>query len=104
MGKAGGIETGMVMSKKLLFIFLLIFLSGCLLSGFHHHKDGQLHNDCPICATGASPCNINPANQTNIFFNASFYCSRISDQIINASSRSFSSCMRRGPPETLINL
>ncbi|MDA8308878.1 MAG: hypothetical protein M0Z81_18920 [Deltaproteobacteria bacterium] len=41
-------------SKKLAFICLLLFLLTIVTVTLHHHHDGCLHDDCPICLTAVA--------------------------------------------------
>jgi hypothetical protein len=37
------------MLKRLPLFFIFIFISFILGVSFHQHKDGNLHDDCPVC-------------------------------------------------------
>ena len=37
------------MFKRLSFIFVCLLLLSFLAEAFHHHDDGEDHDDCPIC-------------------------------------------------------
>jgi hypothetical protein len=38
------------MNRKLALIFLVCFSLAILVCAFHHHEDGDAHDDCSICS------------------------------------------------------
>jgi hypothetical protein len=43
------VEFGIAMNKKLALIFLVCFSLFFLGCAFHHHQDGDTHDNCSIC-------------------------------------------------------
>lgn len=37
------------MKKHLAILFAALFLFICIGLSFHHHEDGQVQDDCPVC-------------------------------------------------------
>jgi len=37
---------------RLAFIFLILFIAATLATALHHHDDGDVHHDCPVCVAG----------------------------------------------------